>query len=423
MLQVRMSAANRHRVLIVGGGASGLIAAISARRMGARVTVLERNPRVGKKILVTGNGRCNFTHVHADVRHYHGRRPEFVRSALAAFNVPATLRFFEKLGIAHKVEDGGKVYPMSDQAASVLDVLRYELDAAGVETVCDACVVDIKQKGPEFEAHLKDGSAISGDRLILAAGGKAMPSTGSDGRGYTLAERFGHTLVAIFPALVQLKLGGGFFKQIDGVRVVGTAELRCDGQSLRTESGDLLFTNYGLSGPPVLQLSRQAGERLRQRRQPVLRIAIIPTTSEAELDAVLAKRFGVMPNKTVEFSLVGLINKRLIRVLLTEAGIRDLRSPVGSLPPEGRRKIARILTAWDLPIRDTLSWPSAQVTAGGIGTSDVSPDTLESKRVPGLYFAGEILDIDGDCGGFNLQWAWSSGHVAGQHAARPASSA
>ena len=412
-----MPTADRHHVLIVGGGAAGLVAAVSARRMGARVTVLERNPRVGKKILVTGNGRCNLTNVHADVRHYHGRHPEFVRSALTAFDVPATLRFFEKLGIAHKVEDGGKVYPMSDQAASVLDVLRYELDGSGVETLCNACVVDIVQKGPEFEAHLENGSAISGDRLILAAGGKAMPSTGSDGRAYALAEQFGHTLVVIFPALVQLKLDGGFFKQIDGVRIAGAAELRCDGQPLRQECGDLLFTNYGLSGPPILQLSRKAGELLRQNQRPVLRIAIIPNMPETELDAVLAKRFGVMPNKTVEFSLVGLVNKRLIRVLLTEAGIQDPRSPVGSLPPEGRGKIARILTTWDLPIRDTLSWPSAQVTAGGIHTSEVSPDTMESKRVPGLYFAGEILDIDGDCGGFNLQWAWSSGHVAGHHAA------
>ena len=404
------------QVLVVGGGAAGMIAAISARRLGADVTILEKNPRVGKKILATGNGRCNFTNINADVGYYHGNNPKFTYSALSNFTVDDTIRFFEKLGIAHKVEDFGKIFPMSDQASSVLDVFLYELNQLGVNIVCDADVKDIRKNG-QFLIELENGKVYKGDRVIITTGGKAMPSSGSDGSGYDLVIRLGHTIIDIFPALVQLKLDGPFFKRLDGVKFVGTAEILHNNKSVDIDRGDILFTNYGVSGPPILQISRKAGELLKAGQEVYLKITIMDTVSKDELRTFLKKRWQISSSKPLDFSLVGFINKRLIPVVLMEAGINDVGRPVASLSVKEQERIIDILTNWRFKIRGTRSWPSAQVTAGGVDTREINQDTMESKLVKGLFFAGEIIDIDGQCGGFNLQWAWSSGYIAGQNAA------
>lgn len=405
-------------VVIVGGGASGMVAAITARRLGAEVTILEKNPRLGKKILATGNGRCNLTNINTCSTCYHGSQPGFVEGILSQFDVKKTISFFEKLGIAHKVEETGKVFPMSDQASSVLDVLRYEVAQTGIKVIYEARVLDIRKKdNGGFELEMADGSCLEGNRVILAAGGKAMPVTGSDGDGFYLAQKLGHTMKEVFPALVPLKLEGSFFKSITGVKIVGTAEILDGNRALIRDRGDILFTNYGISGPPILQISRKAGELLRDGRDAVLRVIVIDTMSRESLEGLLTKRFHHAVGKTVEFSLVGLINKRLISVLLKEAGIRDLKAPVESLTTGDKEKLLDILTDWRFRITGTTSWPNAQVTAGGIDTQKIGRYTLESKLESGLYFAGEILDIDGACGGYNLQWAWSSGYVAGQNAA------
>lgn len=404
-------------VIIIGGGAAGMIAAISAKRQGARVTILEKNPRVGKKILVTGNGRCNFTNINTDIEYYNGKNPKFAYSALSQFDPYTTINFFEKLGIAHKVEECGKVFPMSDQASSVLDVLLYELNNIGVDIICNAHVKNILKKDNVFKVELKDKSPIKGDSIIISTGGKAMPSTGSDGSGFKLAKNLGHNIINIFPALVQLKLEGSFFNQIQGVKLVGTAELLHKNNTLAMDRGDILFTNYGISGPPILQLSRKAGELLQKGEKPILKISIIDTMSREELRHYITQRFKNSTKKTVEFSLVGLINKRLIPVLLREAEIDNTKKLVSNLSSKERESIIHILTDWRFNIRGTKSWPSAQVTAGGVDTDEIDPSTLESKLVKNLFFAGEVIDIDGLCGGFNLQWAWSSGFVAGRCAA------
>ena len=406
----------KRQVIVVGGGAAGMIAAISARRLGADVTILEKNPRVGKKILATGNGRCNFTNINADAGYYHGNNPKFTYSALSNFTVDDTIRFFEKLGIAHKVEDFGKVFPMSDQASSVLDVFLYELNQLGVNVVCDANVKDIRKNG-QFLIELEDGKVYKGDRVIITTGGKAMPSSGSDGSGYDLAARLGHTIIDIFPALVQLKLEGPFFKRLDGVKFVGTAEIIHNNKSVAIDRGDILFTNYGVSGPPILQISRKAGELLKAGQEAYLKITIMDMMPKDELRTLLKKRWQISSSKPLDFSLVGFINKRLIPVVLMEAGINDAGRPVASLSAKELERIVDILTDWRFKIRGTRSWPSAQVTAGGVDTREINQDTMESKLVKGLFFAGEIIDIDGQCGGFNLQWAWSSGYIAGQNAA------
>lgn len=409
-------------VLIIGGGASGLVAAITARRLGAQVTILEKNPRLGKKILVTGNGRCNLTNLNTCPGCYYGATPEFVESILSQFNAKKTIGFFEKLGIAHKVEDEGKVFPMSDQASSVLDVLRYEVERTGIDVIYNARVKEIKKRNNIFELELAESTdsgkqTIKGDRVILAAGGKAMPVTGSDGDGFLLAKKLGHTIKEVYPALVPLKLEGDFFKRIAGVKVLGTAELFDGSKSIAKYRGDILFTNYGVSGPPILQLSGKAGELMQTKRKAQLRVILIDSMSRESLNGMLTRRFHNAVGKTIEFSLVGMINKRLIPVLLKEAGIKNPKADVETLTTGEQEKILDILTDWRFTITGTTSWPNAQVTAGGVDTREVEKDTLESKIIKGLYFAGEVLDVYGACGGYNLQWAWSSGFVAGKQAA------
>lgn len=232
-----------------------------------------------------------------------------------------------------------------------------------------------------------------------------------------MAENFGHTITHIFPGLVQLKLEGGFFKQIEGVKFVGSAEILHQNQSIAKDRGDILFGNYGVSGPPILQISRKAGELLSQNKEPVLKISIIDSLSKEDLAKLLFKRFQNSKGKTLDFCLVGLINKRLIPVILKEAGFQDLKIPAAKLSSPEQERIAHILTDWRLKIRGTKGWTSAQITAGGINTEEINPLTMESALIPGLFFAGEIIDIDGMCGGYNLQWAWTSGFIAGQNAA------
>lgn len=406
----------KNKIAVVGGGASGMVAAVHAKRLGGDVTILERNSRVGKKILATGNGRCNLTNVDADVSCYYGKNPKFAYSAFSQFTVEEALHFFEKLGIEYKVEEGGKVYPMSDQASSVLDVLLYELQRLKIELLCDSFVQKIKLKKGRFQLHLEDGRDMVFDKVILCTGGNAMPSTGSDGNGYRLAQELGHSLVPVFPALVQIMLEGDFFKRIDGVKFVGTAQVLQKGRCLASERGDILFTNYGISGPPILQISRKAAESKEFHLKRELKLTMIDTMNREELEKRLNRRFRDSGEKTVEEAMIGLINKRLIPVVLKESGISDLKKRAGQLNEKEKKAIASILTDWRFPIKGTKGWQNAQVTAGGISTKEISPDTMESKIVKGLYFAGEIMDIDGRCGGFNLQWAWSSAYLAGKNA-------
>lgn len=402
------------KVLVIGGGAAGMMAAITAKRKGANVILLERNNRVGKKILATGNGRCNYTNVNLNIANYHGENPKFAYSTLSQFGVVETMDFFEQLGITPAIEDNGKVFPLSFQSSSILDVLRFEMEDLGIEVLTDSFVKEI-EKGDNFVLILNNGKKVYGDKVILATGGNAAPNTGSDGYGYKLAQSLGHTIVPIFPGLVQLKLEGDIFKQIDGVKVLGKASLYREGQLIKEDIGDVLFTNYGISGPPILQISRTALQYLNKGDNVEIGVSIIHTRTEEELYEYLKYRFSFMPKKTIEIGLIGFINKRLILPILREVNINKDKQ-IAHLTNEEIRQISNILTDWRFNIIGSKSFKDAQVTAGGVNTNEINPSTMESKLVKGLFFAGEIVDIDGDCGGFNLQWAWSSGYVAGENA-------
>lgn len=401
----------KEKIIVVGGGASGMIAAIVASRNGADVTLLERNDRVGKKILATGNGRCNYTNINLSTINYHGKNPKFTYSALGSFNVETTIGFFERLGITPFIEENGKVFPMSLQSSSVLDVLRLEMENLGIKIELNSYVETIK-KDKVFTIKLQDGKKIISDKVILATGGKAMPASGSDGNGYDLLKAFGHSILDTFPGLVQLKLDGNIFKNLKGVKFPGKTSLYSKDKFLLEDFGDVLFTDYGISGPPILQLSRRALEYLKNGKDIKLRISIIYSKTKEELYDYLNERFIYMEKRTIEEALIGLINKRLIPTILKEVGIKRGKS-ILHITKKEIMNISDILTSWEFNITGSKGWKEAQVTAGGVSTKEIDNKTMESKKIKGLYIVGELLDIDGDCGGFNLQWAWSSGYIAG----------
>jgi predicted Rossmann fold flavoprotein len=400
------------KIAVIGGGASGLVAAIVAARNGAQVSIYEKLNRVGKKILATGNGRCNFTNMNLCLDCYHGNIKK-AQSVMEFFDLYKTLEFFEDLGIHPYIDEKGKVYPNSLQASSILDVLRYELKRLNVEEKTDFNVRELRKSKDKFSIIGTD--TVTADRIILATGGKASPQLGSDGKGYELAKSFGHSILEPFPALVQLKLEGKYFKRMAGIKFDGLVKGYSGDKLIREEEGEILFTGYGISGPPVLQISRRVIEELYKGREPYIVVDMFPQYTKIALYDILQDRFRRVGYKTLEEGLIGFINKKLIPVILYEAGFDNLDKLCGKLNKKEIYRIINILKEWKFPVTGHNSWQQAQSTAGGVNLNEVNPQTLESQKVKGLYFAGEILDVDGDCGGFNLQWAWSSGYTAGYY--------
>lgn len=397
------------KVVVVGGGASGLVCAITLKNQNHSVTLIERNSKLGKKILATGNGRCNYTNMNASANDYNN--PEFVKKVFDQFGVKETVEFFESLGIVPRVEDLGKTYPMSEQAASITEVLAYEAERLGVNILLDTQVLSITHKD-HYELSLSTGNKMAFDKVVLSTGGKAMPISGSDGFGYLLAKSLNHTVTDIFPALVKLELRSPYLKQMDGVKIKGDVSLIHDNHIIQTENGDILFTKYGISGPTILQISRKANALLLDHQAIFLKVKLLCGIAEQKI----LERFDALLEKTIEFALVGLVHKKLIHPLLREAGIKHDHTLVKDVSKKELTKITRLLFDWRFMVTGFKGFDEAQVTAGGVSTAEVNPVTLESLKHKGLYFTGELLDIDGLCGGYNLQWAWSSGRVAGLHA-------
>lgn len=399
-----------NHIVVIGGGASGLLAAIIARRNHANVTIVERNPKLGKKILATGNGRCNYTNQLTHPEHYN--HPAFVQHALDVFGAKKTIHFFEKLGISPRIEDLGKAYPMSEQASSIVDVLVYEIENLGINVQCNAKVVNVIKRQNKFISTLSDGRSIESDKVILATGGKAMPGSGSDGNGYSIAESFGHHITALFPSLVKLKLNSPYLKSMDGVKIQGTVQLLEQNQVIQTEKGDILFTSYGISGPTILQISRKANAMLSEHQDVRLKVIMLDTMSKEDIE----RRFSLMQDKPLEVSLVGLVHKKIIPAVIKEAGITNPYIRFSMLTSKEKTKLANLLLDWRFTVIDSKGYEDAQVTAGGVDVNEINPISMESNIIEGLYMTGELLDIDGLCGGYNLQWAWSSAYLAGKHA-------
>lgn len=402
----------RLKIGIIGAGASGIISAIFACRFGADVLLFEQLDRVGKKILATGNGRCNITNRNIDISRFHGQSPKFAFSVLREFDSNKVIDFFEELGIHCKEEDGGKIFPNSDQASSILDVLRYELEYMNVEEKVLTKIEKVKNTDKGFTLISDNKDTFYVDKVIIATGGKSAPNLGSKGIGYKIAESLGHKIVSPFPALVQLKLDYKNLKALKGVKFIGNASVVNSGKVVKDYTGEILFTDYGISGPPILQLSRTALNLYNNEETSYIKVDMFSEMNREELKSYIKNRLSKAKNKTIDFSFVGLINKKLIPIVLKDSGITDLKKLAKDITNKEIDAICNVLKSWTFKISGSTGWEFSQVTAGGVNVKDVNPKTLESKIVPGLYFTGEVLDIDGDCGGFNLQWAWASGYVA-----------
>lgn len=387
----------KKQVLITGGGASGLIAAIFAAREGAAVTVLEQNEKPGKKICATGNGRCNLTNLKMPIDAYRGKHPEFVQDAFRQFSVEDTVRFFEEIGIL-TINRNGYLYPRSNQAQSVVDVLCMEARNLGVKVKTNQKVTGISRSKGIWKVITEDWH-YEGAALILANGSRASAIAGSDGSGYALAKSQGHAIVPVYPALTALKCKDANFKAWSGVRTEGEVTLCIDGKPYKKEQGELQLTEYGVSGIPVFQISRYAICALKDGHKVSLNLDFLPELSFLELQKLLNRRKENCPYKNEKELLIGLFPEKLIKVLTSG------------------NELPKTIKEFSLEVTDGMSFAQAQVCCGGVDTAEVDPHTMESKLKKGLYFAGELLDIDGTCGGYNLQWAWSSGSAAGRHAA------
>lgn len=408
-----------HDLIIVGGGASGLMAAIVAKDLGIDVAIVEVNDRIGKKILVTGNGRCNITNknIAHPYNNFHSENNSFFQKALNNFTVEDTKNMFLSLGLPLTELDSGKMYPKSLQASSVIDIFRMALDDRQIPLYAN-CKIDSIQKKKVFTLSTNNEAYknFSCDKLILSCGGKSAIKTGSDGSGYKLAKSLGHKIIETLPGIVQLKLDYPYLKALSGIKFEGAVSILVDDEIVRTDVGEVLFTDYGISGPPILQLSSYASKALHKGAKVTIRLDIFPYESKENLDNFFATHFSLLGHREISSALIGVINKKLISTILKDVGIKDIHLPCSNIDWKYINKLMDKFKQWDFNCIDTNGFSNAQVTIGGINTYEVNNLTLESKLVRNLYFCGEILDVHGDCGGFNLQWAWSSGYLASKSA-------
>ena len=397
-------------IIIIGAGASGMMAALTAAEApGRRVILLERQQRAGRKLLATGNGRCNLTNTGAALDNYHGDSRDFAAPALDAFPPQAVLNFFRDLGLVTVEEYGGRVYPLSDSANSVLDVLRFHLEAKGVELKAAEPAREVKREKQGFTV-VTDTERLHADKLVIACGGAAGAKLGGVSDGYELLKMLGHKRTALYPSLVQLVTAPEYPRALKGVRADCSLRLYAGGSVLAESGGELQFIETGVSGPAVFDLSRAAatgGKGL------TLAVDFLRGYDEGALFNLLKRRCETLPALPAGDVLTGVVHNRLGKMLVRYAGL-NANMPLHELDDRALEKLAKACRDFRLPVQGTEGFDKAQVTAGGVKTSGFNPETLESWFVPGLFACGEVLDIDGDCGGYNLQWAWASGRLAGR---------
>ena len=395
---------------IIGGGASGMAAALAAaENKDVQVILMERQARVGRKLQATGNGRCNLTNLHACEGGYHGDEPSFAAYAIGQFGPEATLNWFRRLGLFTVAETSGRVYPYSDQANSVLDVLRFALEKPNIEVKLGFEVEKVKKTAGGFRVESKE-ETLECDKLIIACGGLAGTKLGGTMSGYKLLRSLGHKCTKLRPTLVQLKTGWNGVTALKGVRANCHAAIYHNGQLHQESTGEIQFTEYGLSGPVMFEISRDACQG---GGEWICRMDLLPEFSmEVLKEELLRRRNTNLPTSEL---LTGILHNRLGRVVTQAVGISGY-VPVSQLEEPEIQEVCRAVKDFEITLTEPMGMDSAQVTAGGILTKEFEETTMESRLVPGLYACGEVLDIDGDCGGYNLQWAWSSGRLAGTHA-------
>ena len=401
-------------IAVIGGGASGLMAAITAKKSGKEVIILERKDRILKKVLITGNGRCNITNVNANISNYFGKNISSVENILNRFTPQDTMDFFNELGIVCNEENRGKVYPLSGQASSVVDALRFEAEKLGIKIETEFYVRKIEKDGFKFRIYSEDRKKIEAGRVIIAAGGQSYPELGSNGSGFELAKELGHSVTKLSPSIVQLKTEKNQVKGLQGIKTDVAVTAYGDNKKICTYDGELLFTDYGISGNVVFNISFV----MPLYKNVEFEIDFMEKFDYNESYEILKERKKIMSHLTMENYFNGMINKKLGQFLSKVSGIEKLSKPVKDLNDSDIRKLCTVLKKYRVKILETTGFKNAQVTAGGVSLDEVNTETLESKIVKGLYFSGEVLDVYGECGGFNLQWAWASGHIAGENTAK-----
>lgn len=407
---------NSGKIIIIGGGASGIAAALAAAKKqgGENVVILERLDRIGKKLLATGNGRCNLTNLNATAQAYHTKRPEILSQMLAQMPPEAVLGFFEEQGLMCTEEESGRVYPYCGQASMVLDILRAALERENITVECGCEVQTIERKNNQFLIQCKNKNTFIADKVILAAGGQAAAQFGTDGAGFALARSLGHRIEKTYPCLVPLKCES-FPSGLKGTRAAAALSLYLEGRCVKTEQGEVQFAEYGVSGIPAMQLSCLLSSGTRNAG---VSIDLFPQMSFSALRSILEKRRTSGQFPTLETFLLGLIGKKLGHAVLKSCGMQPLSRASESIQRAELNSLCTALKGWRFSVNGTLAWAQAQTTGGGVSLTEIEPATCESRKCKGLYLTGEVLDAAGDCGGFNLQWAWATGITAGKAAAR-----
>ncbi len=405
------------RILIIGAGAAGSMAAILAAKNGHEVTVFEKNAKTGKKIYITGKGRCNITNAVENTELIKNtiRNPKFMYSAFSAFSSENVINFFENMGCPVKVERGNRAFPVSDHSSDVIKALDKAMENAGVKVRYNTPVESLVISETESEISgikLRDGKIVEGDKVIIATGGLSYQSTGSTGDGYEFGKQAGHTIKDLRPSLVALEIKEKFIKELQGLSLKNVKVSVKNGKKIIfDELGEMLFTRDGVSGPLILSASSIAGD-LFYKEGGSLSIDLKPALSEEELDARLLRDFTEFKAKALKNAFDKLLPKSLIPVFLGRTGI-DIEKKAGGLTKQERSVIINLLKHFTLEVTGLKGYEEAVITKGGVAVNEINPKTMESKKIKGLYFAGEVLDVDALTGGFNLQIAWSTGYVAG----------
>ena len=400
----------KYDVAIIGAGAAGIMAAITASNAGKRVALIERNAQLGRKLLATGNGRCNFTNKYITLDCYHGAAPKFIENIINRFDQNATIAFFEGLGLVVKEESNGRMFPRTNQASSVVELLRQRLVRNNVDMLLESSVVGIEKSVP-WRVSMENGRVILSDKLILTTGGRAAHYLGSTGDGLHGAKKLGHSLTPIYAALVPMEIVEQWPKDVQGIRVEAGVWTTNGSDRLCESTGDVLFTSYGVSGPAIMAQARSIAPLLKEFRV-LLHIDLFPDMTHEQLDQTVLRIFGNDGKRAIKDALVGLLPSGLIPAIIELAGLNETGRVI-NIKKNKRLALVKLLKDLTLTVSKLRPLKEAQVTAGGVNCDEINPQTLESKLAEGLFCAGEILDVDGDSGGFNLQWAWSSGYVAG----------
>ncbi len=401
-----------NKVAIIGGGAAGLMAALTAAHAGADVTIYEHNKSVGKKILASGNGRCNIINTTAYVNDYFGTDPGFAAYALETMPFQSFEKFCLSIGLLLDVKEDGRCYPLSNEAKSVVIAFNEAVVKAGVKILTEENVTQIEKEDKQF-AVTSDKTTKKYDKVLIATGSEAAPQLGATADGYGFAEAFGHTIEATYPSLVQLHVDSDIHSKMAGVKTVAEATLYLNGKPEEKVTGDILFTNYGISGLAILDVSQKASAALAEYQQVTVGVNILPRFNRQTLAATVEKLCKSVPGYTVEQALCGMLSTKIVPYLLKSARIEPT-ALVSTLNTKSIKKLAHQIQDWRFEIVDTHGFKHAEVSGGGVSTAEINDKTMESKLVEGLYFAGEVIDIVGRRGGYNFNFAWASGMLAGK---------